>query len=68
MMAYVFSLMFGALHLGTAIDSLSMPMFRLFIQRDSRGIFTFILFWILYVVISSRICLANVRPATEMGG
>jgi hypothetical protein len=67
-MAYVFSLMFGALHLGTAVDSLSRPMFGLFFQRDSHGIFTFILFWIPYVVISFRICWANVRPATEMGG
>jgi O-antigen ligase len=38
----VFSLIFGALHLGTAVDSLSGPMFGLYIQGNSRGILSFL--------------------------
>jgi exopolysaccharide production protein ExoQ len=38
----VLSLIFGALHLGTAVDSLRGPMYGVFIQRDSRGILGFL--------------------------
>jgi exopolysaccharide production protein ExoQ len=38
----VLSFIFGALHLGTAVDSLNGPMYGLFVQRDSRGVFSFL--------------------------
>jgi exopolysaccharide production protein ExoQ len=38
----VLSFIFGTLHLGTAVDSRGGPMFGLFVQRDSRGILSFI--------------------------
>jgi hypothetical protein len=38
----VLSLMFGALHLGTAVDSRSGPLFGLYIQGNSRGILSFL--------------------------
>ena len=38
----VLSLIFGVLHLGTAVDSRSGPMFGLYIQGNSRGILSFL--------------------------
>jgi exopolysaccharide production protein ExoQ len=39
----VLSLIFGALHLGTAVDSLGGPMYGVFVRQNSRGILSFIL-------------------------